>query len=196
MSMTQPYCYWTLHAPFVTIIGLYSNVEGSLDARGRSEQQAYLEQQLSAAPADAKVLIAVHHPPYSLDGAHGGTPEILIAIDRAIEASGRLPNAVLSGHVHNYQRFTRTLEGKQIPYIVAGAGGYANDARSMHKMQRKLLNVQLPFQTTLSDVVLNNFQQDEPGFLRITADPNSLLLEYFIVRFSDDSVELFDHVAV
>lgn len=196
MSMTQPYCYWTLHAPFVTIIGLYSNVEGSLDARGRSEQQAYLEQQLSTAPADAKVLIAVHHPPYSLDGAHGGTPEILIAIDRAIEASGRLPNAVLSGHVHNYQRFTRTLEGKQIPYIVAGAGGYANDARSMHKMQRKLLNVQLPFQTTLSDVVLNNFQQDEPGFLRITADPNSLLLEYFIVRFSDDSVELFDHVAV
>lgn len=50
MSMTQPYCYWTLQAPFVTIVGLYSNVEGSLDARGRNDQQSYLEQQMSAAP--------------------------------------------------------------------------------------------------------------------------------------------------
>ena len=31
--MTQPYPYWTLEAPFVTIVGRYSNVEGSLDAR-------------------------------------------------------------------------------------------------------------------------------------------------------------------
>jgi len=42
MTMTQPYCYWTMDAPCVTIIGLYSNVEGSLDARGRMDQQHYL----------------------------------------------------------------------------------------------------------------------------------------------------------
>ncbi len=31
-TMTQPYVYWTLQAALITIIGLYSKVEGSLDA--------------------------------------------------------------------------------------------------------------------------------------------------------------------
>jgi len=196
MSMTQPYCYWTLHAPFVTLIGLYSNVEGSLDARGRNDQQAYLEQQMAAAPTDAKLLVTVHHPPYSLDNVHGGTPDILMAIDRAIQASGRLPDAVLSGHVHNYQRFTRTLRGQRIPYIVAGAGGYANDARSMHKMQKELLSVDLPYQTTHPDLQLESFQQDEPGFLRVTAERSRLTFEYYTVSFQDDAVDLYDSVTV
>src|SRR5262249_16555626 len=104
MSMTQPYPFWTLDAPFVTIIGLYSNVEGSLDARGRNEQQTYLEHQLHAAAKNKKVIVTVHHPPFSLDASHGGSPDILTAIDRAIAATGRIPDAVLSGHVHNYQR--------------------------------------------------------------------------------------------
>ena len=38
-TMTQPYVYWTLDAPLLNIIGLYSNVEGTLDARGTFEQQ-------------------------------------------------------------------------------------------------------------------------------------------------------------
>lgn len=37
-TMTQPYVYWTLQGPLITIIGLYSNVEGTLDARGTYEQ--------------------------------------------------------------------------------------------------------------------------------------------------------------
>ncbi len=31
---------------------------------------------------------------------------------------------VLSGHAHLYQRYTRTVEGGEIPYIVAGSGGH------------------------------------------------------------------------
>ncbi len=139
MSMTQPYPYWTLDAPFVTIIGLYSNVEGSIDSRGRNDQQHYLETQVKNASTDKKLVIAVHHPPFSLDSAHGGTPEILRAIDRSIDCTGRIPDAVLSGHVHSYQRFSREMEGRTIPYIVAGAGGYANSQRSMHKIQKGLL---------------------------------------------------------
>ena len=88
MSMTQPYAYWTLDAPFVTMIGLYSNVEGSLDARGRMEQQSYLQQMMAAADPAKKLLITVHHPPYSLDSVHGGTVDILTAIDRAIQTIG------------------------------------------------------------------------------------------------------------
>ncbi|ACO32969.1 MULTISPECIES: metallophosphoesterase [Acidobacterium] len=196
MSMTQPYCYWTLQAPFVTMVGLYSNVEGSLDARGRNDQQAYLEAQMAAAPRDAKLVVTVHHPPYSLDSAHGGTPDILLALDRAIQSTGRLPDAVLSGHVHNYQRFTRTLKGKQIPYIVSGAGGYANTARSLHKLQKELTDVQLPYQTTHADVQLESFQEEEPGFLRITVDEKDLTFDYFTVSFEDDTVALFDSVTV
>jgi hypothetical protein len=196
MTMTQPYCYWTLLAPFVTIIGLYSNVEGSLDARGRADQQNFLEQQMASAPTGAKLIVAVHHPPFSLDSAHGGTPDILTALDRAIQSTGRIPDAVLSGHVHNYQRFTRTIREKQVPYIVAGAGGYANDSRSMHKIQKGLLNENLPYQTTLQDVVFENFQDNEPGFLRITADKQNLTLDYFTVRFEDGTVALFDSVTV
>src|SRR5215471_5126504 len=67
-TMTQPYAYWTLDAPLVNIIGLYSNVEGTLDARGAFEQQSWLQQQLtSASTKDGFIIIAVHHPPYSLD---------------------------------------------------------------------------------------------------------------------------------
>jgi len=32
----------------------------------------------------------------------------------------------LSGHAHLYERYTRTVAGKQIPYVVAGMGGYYN----------------------------------------------------------------------
>ncbi len=196
MSMTQPYAYWTLDAPFVTIIGLYSNVEGSLDARGRMDQQGYLEAQMKSADPNKKLLVTVHHPPFSLDSAHGGTPDILTAIDTAISSSGRTPDAVLSGHVHNYQRFSRSLNNREVPYIVAGAGGYANDARSMHKLQKGIENEKLPFQTTIKTVKLEKFHQEQPGFLRITASADSLAFEYWIVPFDDTAPTLFDNFSV
>jgi Calcineurin-like phosphoesterase len=191
LSMTQPYVYWTLDAPLVTIIGLYSNIGGSLDARGTSEQQQWLQDQVKKAPTDKKLLIAVHHPPYSLDSAHGGCPDILAALDRAFVAANRAPDAVLSGHVHNYQRFSRKLANRDVPYIVAGAGGYANDARSMHKLQKGLPN-KLPFPTKLPDVRLMNYNEEEPGFLRLTVTPEGITFEYFIVPFDDSGVKLFD----
>ena len=190
--MTQPYVYWTLNAPFVTIIGLYSNVEGSLDARGRNDQQHYLETQMKNADPNKKLLITVHHPPFSLDSAHGGTPDILTALDSGIAASGRIPDAVISGHVHNYQRFSRTIDNRTIPYVVAGAGGYANDQRSMHKLQKGIEQESLPFQTTLSSVQLQNFQQQEPGFLRITALADRIDFQYWIVPFDGSTPSLFE----
>lgn len=185
MTMTQPYCYWVMDAPFVTIIGLYSNVEGSLDARGRMDQQHFLNTQMAAADPKKKLLVTVHHPPYSLDSAHGGTPDILNAIDQAVESSGRTPDAVLSGHVHNYQRYSRMVNGRKIPYVVAGAGGYANDARSMHKLQAELTNppVALPYQTTRADVMLEKYEQEEPGFLLVSVDAGTMTFEYFRVPF-------------
>lgn len=194
-TMTQPYVYWTLDAPFVTIIGLYSNVEGCLDPRGKSDQQAWLTAQLKQAPPDKKLLIAVHHPCYSLDGTHGGCPDILIALDRSMVASNRVPDAVLSGHVHNYQRFSRKIDGRQVPYIVAGAGGYANDFRSMHRLQKGLVP-KLPYKTTHPDVQLMSFNEKDPGFLRVTATSKSLAIEYHLVPFGASVSKLFDNVSV
>lgn len=194
MSMTQPYVYWTLDAPFVTIIGLYSNVEGSLDARGRNDQQHYLDTHMKNADPNKKMIVSVHHPPFSLDAAHGGTPDILTAIDRSISFSGRLPDLVLSGHVHNYQRFSRQLKNRQIPYVVAGAAGYADTERSMHKLQKGIDKEKLPYQTTQQGVKLQKFQQEQPGFLRITASKAQIDVEYWIVPFDGTTApSVFDH---
>src|SRR5207302_6031238 len=98
-TMTQPNCYWTLRAPFVTIIGLYSNVTGELDNtdRGERAQRDWLVEELEAAPADTCLLIAVHHPLFSL-GSHGPTPRVAAAIDYAVKKTRRFPDAVFAGH--------------------------------------------------------------------------------------------------
>jgi hypothetical protein len=34
-----------------------------------------------------------------------------------------VPDLFLSAHAHNYQRYTRRIGGKNVPYIVVGTGG-------------------------------------------------------------------------
>ena len=46
-------------------------------------------------------------------------------MSRSIDTVGVHPDAFLSGHAHNYQRYTRRIGGKQVPYIVVGTGGIA-----------------------------------------------------------------------
>jgi len=185
-TMTQPYVYWTLETPIITIIGLYSNVEGLLDGRGTIEQQRWLEGQLQSAPTDRPLILTVHHPPYSLDTAHGGYPDIGNALDRAMKNTGRNVDAIFSGHVHSYQRFTRSKDGADIPYVIAGAGGYAHSIRALHQLQTGDNNnpIQVPFPTLVEGVTLAAYQTSEPGYMRITVNAQSLICEYFIVPFS------------
>jgi len=139
--MTQPGVYFTLDAPFVSIIGLYSNVlegPGVISTQGGAyptmtdEQVAFLQAELARLkPAhDAgqqAVLVAVHHPPASVDSLHGGTVGLANDIDTACKAAGLWPDAILSGHAHLYQRFSRSVPGlaRAIPYVVSGSGGYS-----------------------------------------------------------------------
>lgn len=197
-TMTEPYVYWTLNTPFATIVGLYSNVDGTLDARGTSEQLQWFQQQVRSAPADKALIVAVHHPPYSLDTTHGGYPDIEIALDRIIQSTGRIPTIVLSGHVHSYQRFQRKLEAKKtVPYIVAGAGGYANTPRLIHKIESDVNNQPLSARPDLTLMAHNDM---EPGFLRITIDNKNKTLtsDYFIVPFDGSPLKKrpFDTVTV
>jgi len=189
-AITQPYVYWTLQAPFVTIIGLYGNVDGTLDGRGTVAQQQWLTAQLQNADPSTCIMVAVHQPSYSLDGTHGGYPSIVGAIDQAANQAGVWPHAVFSGHVHDYQRFTRTtlVGGKErtIPYLVAGAGGYANTPKQLHKLQRDAAHdpVPCPSPTSTPEVELRGYNENAPGFLRVTVTSTELTAEYFTVPFT------------
>ena len=186
-TMTQPYVYWTLDTPLATIVGLYSNVDGELDGQGTFEQQRWFAQQLKDAPKDRAVIITVHHAPYSLDSTHGGYGEIGAAIDRAGKTAGRMPDLVLSGHVHNYQRFTRKVKNKKVTYIVAGAGGYANSLRAMHKIALDPATkkpIKAPIQTARPDVKFETYNEIEPGFLRLTVTKQKIVGEYFTLDFN------------
>lgn len=123
-TQTQPYCDWTLTLDGVTIIGVWSNVpSGGVLAKSQTD---WLASELKAAAVDRPLIVAIHHPPYSVDAHHGGSKKMGDALDACFTAAGRCPELVMSGHVHDYQRFTRTAWGKKIAYLVQGAGGYHN----------------------------------------------------------------------
>jgi hypothetical protein len=178
-TMTQPNVYWTLTTPFVTFIGLYSNVPqgGQLD----DTQVAWLQSELTAAAPDRAVILTMHHPPISSDSFHGGSAYMFDLIDQVRTQAGRTPDLVLAGHVHNYQRFTRTLaqDGNwQIPYIVSGSGGYWH----LHTMATDAKAATLPW--TLpghDDIQLDTWVDDRHGFLRMTATPTQLSATFFTV---------------
>ncbi|MBV8673894.1 MAG: metallophosphoesterase, partial [Acidobacteriaceae bacterium] len=135
-AMIQPGVYYTFDAPFVRIFGLYSNVledpgvisdENGSNSVLDSRQIDFLTTALKRVKTEkytGAVIVAVHHPPFSGDSTHGGSPQMSADIDRACTAAGMWPHAVISGHVHNYERFTRTVNNIQIPYVVCGCGGH------------------------------------------------------------------------
>jgi Calcineurin-like phosphoesterase len=138
-TMTQPGVFWFLDAPFVQIIGLYSNsaenpgfISGATPGQ---EQKQWLVETLKAVKASRPgngrkaLLFATHHPPYS-SGGHSGSTEMLADIDDACNQAGIMPDAFFSGHAHSIQRYTRSVAfgGKtlSIPYIVSGCGGHGD----------------------------------------------------------------------
>ncbi len=123
-AMHQPFFYWTLTTPFATFIGLYSNVpeHGQIDA----DQRAWFHEQMKSADPKKAVIVAVHHPIYSFDTYHSGSPNMARELEDAINASRRVPNMVLNAHVHNYQRIERKVGAHTIPFFVIGNGGYWN----------------------------------------------------------------------
>jgi hypothetical protein len=192
LTMDQPWPYWVLNTPLATFIGLYSNVDGSLDdSTGNQHLQFnWLISQLKAADKNKALILAAHHCPYSLDSEHGGYGDILDAIDQAVAASGnRYPDLVLSGHVHNYQRFSRQIGTGIYPYVVAGNGGYAS-VKTMHKLQlNPTTNNQIttPFTTTQSGVTLQSYNDSLPGFLRLTIGKTTIKGEYFTNDMSQNT---------
>jgi len=125
IQLNLPNVYWTLVTPLATIVGMYTNVPegGSID----SVQQQWLTNEFHTAPADLPLILALHHPIYSFDVFHSGSSKMADALENAIRDTGRVPNLVLSGHVHDYQRIEQTIaKSGPTPFIVIGNGGYHN----------------------------------------------------------------------
>ena len=127
VGLSLPNVYWTLVSPLATIIGVYSNVPegGSID----SVQQQWITNEFATAPTDRALILALHHPIYSFDTHHSGSSKMADALENAIRDTGRVPNMVLSGHVHDYQRIEMAIAPNGIaptPFIVCGNGGYHN----------------------------------------------------------------------
>ena len=134
--ISQPGVYWVLNAPFVYIIGLYSNIAegpGFISSPDiGTVQKDWLTKTLTGISNNRKkgiqnsLLITVHHPPFS-NGGHSSSDQMLADIDDSCSQAGILPDLVLAAHAHNYQRYTRVVTkggiNKQIPFIVAGTGG-------------------------------------------------------------------------
>jgi hypothetical protein len=181
-AMTLPNAYWTLRAPFATVVGLYTNVPegGRID----EEQGAWLAAELAAAPKSAALIVALHHPIFSASSEHVGNTHLGEVLDAAAEKGGRLPDLVLTGHVHNYQRFTRTYAGREIPYLVAGAGGYWHLHRVAKHEGEELPQ---PWKVPDKDLTLDRYSVDRHGFLTLTATATTLRGDYRTVPRPQES---------
>jgi hypothetical protein len=125
VGLNLPNPYWTLITPRATFIGMYTNVpeHGSID----SNQQQWLTNEFAQAPKDRALILALHHPIYSFDVFHSGSSKMADVLENAIRDTGRVPNIVLAGHVHDYQRIEQKIApDSPTPFLVVGNGGYHN----------------------------------------------------------------------
>jgi hypothetical protein len=181
-TMIQPAVYFTFDAPFVRILGLYSNAledPGVIsDQNGTyktldSRQVDFLTAALKRVNTDnftGAVIIATHHPPFTGGAVHGGSPLMLADIDAACKAAGVWPHAIFSGHSHNYQRFTRTINNLQIPFLVAGSGGH-NPLSNMRATYRTPYKID-------DTLTLEDYDTTDYGYLRVVVNATTLRIEY------------------
>lgn len=111
------------------------------------------------------------------------------SIDAICDDVGIQPDAFLSGHAHNYQRYTRRKNGKQIPYIVAGTGGIAPQ-----NVPEATGQPDDTHQATF-DASMKSY-----GYLYVTASPKLLKFEFWPLAdghsqaFDPFTVDLENHV--
>ncbi|MGH9500619.1 MAG: metallophosphoesterase family protein [Terriglobales bacterium] len=227
-AMTQPGVYFTLDAPFVRIIGLFSNAledpgvissENNKWATVSDVQLTYLAAQLQRIKSEqyaGAVLLAVHHPPFSYapqkaggGGNHGGSPNMLRQIDNICKQEGVYPHAFISGHAHNYQRYTRTVtfngSDYEVPFIVCGDGGHNVNALTRAKKGTpsqepangtKVNYLEVKPALTVAGLVLKKYDDHNYGYLRITVNKNQLAIGFHQVGASTLAQSRFDMVTI
>jgi len=178
-AMTQPNVYWTLVTPLISIVGIYSNVPEGGDIR--TPQTTWLVNELKTLPKNRPLAVALHHPVYSADIYHSGSSHMKDILENAFQQAGRHADLVLAGHVHDYQRFTKTLpDGGVVPYVVTGAGGYKN----LHPIEKTSSGSPLVTPVSFIDkegetVTLEKYADKQYGFLRLEVTKALITGRYF-----------------
>jgi acid phosphatase type 7 len=183
-QMDLPNVYWTFTTPLATIIGLFSNVSET-EAELHQDQIDWFQSELQAADASKALIVAIHHPPYSGDTEHAGSTVAEKILFENFAATGKFPHLVLSGHVHNYQRFTvkEKAGGKAIdvPCVVAGAGGYSK-LGTLNKVDGKAPKAPMTLTDTLT---LEKYDDQYFGFLRLEVTKTNITGTYFSAPYTE-----------
>jgi Calcineurin-like phosphoesterase len=228
-SITQPGVYFALDAPYVRIIGLFSNaledpgVISSQAAKSKKGTKKKPDSSTSATPTwpvvpdyqlaflstqlqniknrnyQGAVILAVHHPPFvysppsggSSGGTHYSSPFMLADIDTVCKNVGVYPHAIISGHAHNYQRYTRKLQFNgqtySVPFIICGDSGHNVDKLVKPSFGKQTAepgdNVDVSYMDTgaivqSTGLTLNQHDDQNSGFLRVQATVSSLTITF------------------
>ena len=226
--MMQPGVYFALDAPYVRILGLFSNAledpgvisseSGSTAAAAKGKkgkntgtakwpavpdyQLEFLTgqlQQIKSSNYDGAVIIAVHHPPFTFSpnktgsggGKHYGSPVMLSEIDAICQQTGIYPHAVISGHAHNYQRYTRKLNfggrNYSVPFLICGDSGHNVTRLTSSSFGKNVPepgdNLDVSYMDTSTAVktmglTLNKHDQTNSGFLRVSVTAQKLTITF------------------
>lgn len=254
--MTQPGVYFALDAPYVRIIGLFSNSledpgvissqttpaapmaktmvaalkpaqqgkgKGTAKVAGAPKastnpavktwpvvpdyQLAFLTAQLQNIKTtnyQGAVILAVHHPPFSYgvqgsasSSKHYGSPLMLAEIDAICKEVGVYPHAVISGHAHNYQRFTRNLtfngQNCSVPFIICGDSGHNVNPLVQASFGKTppepANNVDVSYMDTnpvvqATGLTLNRHDQQDFGYLRVSVTAAQMTITFNAVPTS------------
>ena len=234
-SIMQPGVYFALDAPFVRVIGLFSNAledpgvissqSGTAGAfapvgkgaakkgKGKKKHTAkwptvpdyqleFLAAQLQNIKSNdyqGAVILTMHHPPFTYSpttsnsggGKHGGSPAMLAEIDTICKQVGVYPHAIISGHAHNYQRFTRTLNlgGKNysVPFIICGDSGHNVSPLVSSSFGKTTpepgdnTNVKYLDSSTVfpgTNLVLDKHDQHNSGYLRVSVTSKQITITF------------------
>ncbi len=184
-AQIEPGVFFTFEAPLLRILTLYSNTledPGVIsDDKIGDSQLVYLKAALMRVKSEGfkgALILAHHHPAYTAGSKHGWSEQMVSQIDKICNETGVWPHAVLSGHAHNYQRFTRQHGQTQIPYIICGNGGHglAKLTRKGGNALRTPQALQVPGHT--DKVTLENYDDQDYGYLRVVITATQLRIEY------------------
>ena len=165
------------------------------------------------------VLLATHHPAFSYSppsksggagGNHGCSTAMLQQIDTICQQEGVYPHAFLSGHAHNYQRYTRIMDfgGKEIdvPFIVCGDGGH--NVNTLVRAQKgkpavePLSGADVKYLegnnsgTKVKHLILAKYDDHNYGYLRIYVDKKYLKIGFHQVGVRSLAQSRYDMVTV
>jgi hypothetical protein len=186
-AQIQPGVFFTFDAPFVRILVFYSNTledPGVIanDSIGHT-QIDFLRAALHRVKREhyaGALLFSHHHPPYAIGGQHSSSSEMRKQMDAVCTEVGVWPHAVLAGHAHSYQRYTRRRpDGTDIPYVVCGNGGH--NIQKLNAPGGVALRAPQTLQLkTASDdeVTFNSYDDTDYGYLRVIVDPKQLRIEF------------------